>query len=103
MARSYHRSDFPLPPLDRDGHPLKVGDEVQIIGLPDVDFQGFDARARARYCALQDCVLPITAFDELGYAVFGLWYASASAVVGRIPLRAVNPAPAHCRRNMRRR
>ena len=84
MSRTYQKSDFPLKPVDAHGRPLSVGDLAKIIAIPDVGFHGFDDIARARYTAMMDRTLPITEFDESGYAVFALWYKTPDDVLGNV-------------------
>lgn len=84
MTRSYQRSDFPLTPFDANGVELSVGDLVDVAAAPDVAFHGFNAVARTRYANLLGRALPITEFDENGYAVFRLWYRAKSDVTGSL-------------------
>ncbi|GMV30967.1 MAG: hypothetical protein AMXMBFR59_30920 [Rhodanobacteraceae bacterium] len=84
MSRKYVQSDFPLKPADRWGRVVAAGDEVRISAIPDTDFHGFDDIGRARYTALKDRVLPVTALEENGYAVFFLWYLSSVDLIGNI-------------------
>ena len=82
MSRDYQLSEFPLQRFDCHGDLLSAGELAKIVALPDINFHGFDELARKRYTALKDRVLPISEYDENGYAHFLLWYLSATDLLG---------------------
>jgi hypothetical protein len=80
--RKYSEADFPLSRVDRKGTTLEVGNLVRVCEIPDVAFHGFDALDAKRYAALLGRVLPISEFDEAGYAVIEMFYASQGDLTG---------------------
>jgi hypothetical protein len=55
---------------------LKPGDLVRVYAVPDSSFHGFTALAAARYTALEGRTLPLSEFNEDGYAVIEMYYGS---------------------------
>jgi hypothetical protein len=83
ILRKYSEADFPLSRVDRKGTALEAGNLVRICEVPDVAFHAFDALDAKRYAGLLGRVLPICEFDEAGYAVIELFYASQDDLIGQ--------------------
>jgi hypothetical protein len=83
ILRKYSEADFPLCRTDRAGTSLESGNLVRICEIPDVGFHGFSALDSRRYAGLLGRVLPICEFDEAGYAVIEMFYASHDDLTGQ--------------------
>lgn len=92
LVRKYSASDFPLASKDRAGETLKPGDLVRVCAVPDSTFHGFTPHSASRYCALKGRILPVSEFDEAGYAVISMYYTSPSDLTGQpsAPAEAVS-------------